>query len=144
MQEPALCGPRSRAVNSRARLLFPNRIVNAADFKVEALPPDTWFTVFGQNLGDAARWTSSNTFTLRGASVTVCAMPAAVSYNAWGTGDCVSPTITVDEKVAAVLSSGGVEAGLCQLNFLVASGSSAESQLTISTSPHVYTLSVAP
>jgi uncharacterized protein (TIGR03437 family) len=212
-----------------------NGVVNAADLKVEALPPDTWFTIFGQNLGSAASWTNTNTFTLGGAGVTVCGMPAAVSYNsgplvtngvtgwqinaltedavagqtscpvvvtvdgqastpvtvsiasgilelfssessagslplithadyslvgpssaglvpaqpgeaviAWGTGDCVSPTITVGGKVAAVLSSGRVEAGLCQLNFLVPSGSSGESQLKISTSPNVYTLAVAP
>jgi uncharacterized protein (TIGR03437 family) len=48
---------------------------------VEALPPDTWFTIFGQNLGAAAQWTSPNTFTLGGAGVTVCGLPAAMSYN---------------------------------------------------------------
>jgi uncharacterized protein (TIGR03437 family) len=212
-----------------------NGIVNAADLKVEALPPDTWITIFGQNLGSAAQWTDVNTFTLGGASVTVCGMPAAVSYNsgpvvsngvtgwqlnaltpdavagqtscpvvvtvdgeastpvtvkiasgilelfsvassggslplithadyslvgpsnaglipaqpdeaviAWGTGDCLSPAITVDGKAAPVLSSGRVQPGLCQLNFLVPSGSTGESQLKISTSPNVYTLSVAP
>ena len=212
-----------------------NGIVNAADFEVEALPPDTWFTIFGQNLGSAAQWTNVNTFTLGGASVTVCGMPAAVSYNsgpvvnngvtlwqlnaltpdavagqtacpvvvtvdgqastpvtvniasgilelfsfasagsslpvithadyslvgpssaglipaqpgeaviAWGTGDCVSPSITVDGKAAPVLFSGSVQTGLCQLDFLVPSGSSGESQLQISTSPNAYTLSVAP
>ena len=212
-----------------------NGIVNGADFQVEALPPDTWFTIFGQNLGSAAQWTNANTFTLGGASVTVCGMPAAVSYSsgpvtsngatvwqlnaltpdgvagqtscpvvvtvdgqasapvtvniasgilelfsfasagsllpvithadyslvgpssaglipakpgeaviAWGTGDCVSPAITVEGMAAAVFSSGSAEAGLCQLNFLVPSGSSGESQLKISTSPNAYTLSVAP
>jgi uncharacterized protein (TIGR03437 family) len=63
---------------------------------------------------------------------------------AWGTGDCSSPAVTVNGNGATVLSSGRVEAGLCQLNFLVPSGSSGESQLKISTSPNVYTLSVAP
>ena len=58
-----------------------NRIVNAADLKVEPLPPDTWFTIFGQNLGAAAQWTTPNTLTLGGASVTVCGTPAAISYN---------------------------------------------------------------
>ena len=220
---------------STAPSISSNGIVNAADLKVEALPPDTWFTIFGQNLGSAAQWTNANTFTLGGASVTVCGMPAAVSYNsgpvvsggvtswqlnaltpdaiggetscpvvvtvdgqvstpatvniasgilelfafassggslplithadysevgpssaglipaqpgeaviAWGTGDCLSPTITVDGQVAPVLSSGSVEAGLCQLNFSVPSGLSGESQLKISTSPNVYILSVAP
>jgi uncharacterized protein (TIGR03437 family) len=211
-----------------------NGIVNAADLKVEPLPPDTWFTIFGQNLGSAAQWSNANTFTLGGAGVTVCGIPAAISYNsgpvaangvtgwqlnaltpdavagqascpvvvtvdgqastpvtvniasgilelfnfassagslpvithadyslvgpssaglnpsqpgeaviAWGTGDCLSPAITVDGKAAPVLSSERVEAGLCQLNFLVPSGSSGESQLKISTSPNIYTLSVA-
>jgi uncharacterized protein (TIGR03437 family) len=212
-----------------------NGLVNAADLKVEALPPDTWFTIFGQNLGNAAQWTNANTFTLGGASVTVCGIPAVVSYNsgplvsngvtgwqlnaltpdavagqtscpvvvtvdgqasppatinigsgimelfsfasngvslpeithadyslvgpgsaglipaqpgeeviAWGTGDCSSPAITLNGNVAAVLSSARVGPGLCQLNFLVPIGASGESQLKISTSPNVYTLSVAP
>jgi uncharacterized protein (TIGR03437 family) len=63
---------------------------------------------------------------------------------AWGTGDCLSPAITVNGKVAPVLSSERVEAGVCQLNFSVPSGSSGESPLKISTSPNVYTLWVAP
>jgi len=212
-----------------------NGIVNAADLKVEALPPDTWFTIFGQNLGSAAQWSSPNAFTLGGAGVTVCAMPAAVSYNsgplaangatawqlnalmpdavsghtscpvvvtvngqastpvtvniargilelfsfassglslpvithadyslvgptsaglipaqpgeaviAWGTGDCVTPAITVNGNVAPVLSSLRVEAGLCQLNFMVPGGSTGETQLKISSSPNVYIFSVAP
>ena len=212
-----------------------NGVVNAADLKVEALPPDTWITIFGQNLGSASQWTNPNTFSLGGAGITVCGIPAAVSYNsgpvasngvagwqlnaltpdgvagqttcpvvvtvngeastpvtvkiasailelfsaassegslplithadyslvgpssaglipakpgeeviAWGTGDCLSPAITVDGKAASVLSSARAGAGLCQLNFLVPSGSSGESQLRISTSPNVYTLWVAP
>jgi uncharacterized protein (TIGR03437 family) len=56
-------------------------IVNAADFKSESLPADTWFSIFGQNLGSAAQWTTSNTFTLGGASVSVCGTPAEISYN---------------------------------------------------------------
>jgi uncharacterized protein (TIGR03437 family) len=62
----------------------------------------------------------------------------------WGTGDCLSPTITEDGQAAPVLYSGMEEAGLCQLNFLVAGGASGGSQLKISTSPNVYTLWVAP
>jgi uncharacterized protein (TIGR03437 family) len=214
--------------------------VNAADLEAEALSPGTWFAVFGQNLGSAAQWTNANTFALGGASVTMCGIPAAVSYNsgrvvtngatgwqlnaltpdgvagqtscpvvvtvdgqavapvtvnigsgilelfsfassggslpvithadyslvgpssaglipaqpgeaviAWGTGDCLSPTVTVDGNVAPVLSSERVEAGLCQLNFSVpllsaALGSGGESQLKISSSPNAYTLSVSP
>lgn len=48
---------------------------------MEALPPQTWFTIFGQNLGSAAQWTNANTFTLGGASITVCGLTAAISYN---------------------------------------------------------------
>jgi uncharacterized protein (TIGR03437 family) len=62
----------------------------------------------------------------------------------WGTGDCSTPTVMVSGKAANVIFSGRVETGLCQLNFLVPSGSSGEDQLKISTSPSVYTLSVAP
>ena len=200
-----------------------NGIVNAADLKVEALPPETWFAIFGQNLGTAAQWTNANTFTLGGASVTVCGLPAAISYNsgpsatgwqlnaltpdavagqtvcpvivtvnqqasapvpvnvasgimelfsdgslplithadyslvgpsspaqpgetviAWGTGDCVSPSITVNGNAALVLSSARVNPGVCQLNFLIPAGSNGDSQLKISTSPNVYRLSVTP
>jgi uncharacterized protein (TIGR03437 family) len=210
-----------------------NGIVNAADFKSEPLPPDAWFTIFGQNLGSAARSTSANTFTLGGASVSVCGTPAAISFNsgpvgtngvpgsqinalmpdsvagqtscavvvtvdgqasapvpvsiasrilelfnftssagtlpvithadyslvgptsaglipartgetviAWGTGDCSTPAVTVGGEPAAVIFSGRVEAGLCQLNFQVPTGSSGEEQLKISTSPNVYSLPV--
>jgi uncharacterized protein (TIGR03437 family) len=62
----------------------------------------------------------------------------------WGTGDCLTPTITVDGSAASVLSSGRAEAGLCQLNFSVPSGSNGDTQLKMSTSPNAYTLSVAP
>jgi uncharacterized protein (TIGR03437 family) len=210
-----------------------NGIVNAADLEAEALPPGTWFSIFGQSLGTSAQWTNANTFTLGGAGVTVCGIPAAISYNsgpvitdgatnwqlnaltpdgvagqtscpvvvtvngqevapvtvniasgilelfnfqssggslpvithadyspvgpvstglvpaqpgetltAWGTGDCVSPTITVAGNAAPVLSSARVEAGLCQLNFSVPAGSGGNSQLKISTSPNAYTISV--
>jgi uncharacterized protein (TIGR03437 family) len=212
-----------------------NGVVNGADFKSEALSPETWFTIFGQNLGSAAHWTAANTFTLGGASVSVCGAPAAIAYNsgpllkngltlwqlnalmpdavaghatcpvvvtvdgqasapvtvriasailelfsfmssagslpsithanytlvgpisaglvpaqpgeaitAWGTGDCSTPTVTVSGAAATVIFSGQVEPGICQLNFRVPSGSSGDAQLKISTSPSVYTLSVAP
>ncbi len=225
----------ARSPLSAGPLISPNGVVNAADFQVEALPPNTWFTIFGQNLGAAGKWTNVNTFTLGGASVTVCGIPAVLSYNsgpvaangstgwqvnaltpdaiagqtsclvavtvdgqtsqpatvsvasgilelfrfassggslpvithadyslvgpstaglipaqtgeaviAWGTGECSSPAMTVGGEVAHVLYSGMVEAGLCQINFLVPTGLSAESQLTMDTSPNVYTLSVAP
>jgi len=212
---------------STAPSISSNGIVNAADLKVEPLPPETWFAIFGQSLGSAAQWTNANTFALGGASVTVCGLPAAISYNsgpvvgsgatgwqlnaltpdavagqtscpvvvtvngqasapatvniasgilelfsvaslplithadytlvgpaspaqpgevllAWGTGDCLSPAITVNGNPAAVLSSGRVDPGLCQLKFFVPNGSSGESTLKISTSPNVYNLSVTP
>ena len=212
-----------------------NGIVNAADFRVEPLPPDTWFAIFGQNLGSAAKWTAPDTLTLGGANVSVCGIPAALSYNsgpvvtngmtswqinaltpdalagqttcpvvvtvdgqaspavivdiasgimelfgfppaagtlpvithanytpvgpgsaglvpaqpgeevvAWGTGDCSTPTITVGGQAATVIFAGSVEAGVCQINFLVPSSSNGEEQLTISTSPNAYLLAVAP
>jgi len=62
---------------------------------------------------------------------------------AWGTGDCSTPIVTASGETATVIFSGRVEAGLCQLNFLVPSGSSGQSQLKISTSQGLYTLSVA-
>jgi uncharacterized protein (TIGR03437 family) len=58
-----------------------NGVVNGADFRSETLPPGAWFTIFGQNLGDAAHWTTPNTFTLGGAGVSVCGLQAAISYN---------------------------------------------------------------
>ena len=56
-------------------------VVNAADFRVEPLSPGAWFSIFGQNLGSAGQWTSADTFTLGGASVSVCGVPAQISYN---------------------------------------------------------------
>ena len=61
----------------------------------------------------------------------------------WGTGDCSTPTVTVSGRAAKVLFSGRVQGFVCQLNFVVPSGASGEDQLKISTSPSVYTLSVA-
>jgi uncharacterized protein (TIGR03437 family) len=58
-----------------------NGIVNAADFQAEPLSPDAWFTVFGQNLGAAGVWSSPTTTAVGGASVSVCGLPAYVSYN---------------------------------------------------------------
>jgi uncharacterized protein (TIGR03437 family) len=212
-----------------------NGIVSAADLTVEPLTPGSWFTIFGQNLGNAAQWTNPSTLTLGGAGITVCGTPATISYNsgpvvgnfatswqvnaltpesvagqtscpvvvtvngqasppvtvsigsgilelftfassggslpvithsdyslvgpgsagltpakpgetviAWGTGNCVSPAITVDGASAPVLYSGMVEAGLCQVNFQVASQARGQSQLRLSTSPNTYTLAVTP
>lgn len=61
--------------------ISPGGIVNAADFQGEALAPGAWFTIFGQNLGAAGVWSSSETTVLGGASVTVCGLAAAISYN---------------------------------------------------------------
>ena len=58
-----------------------NGIVNAASFQVAPLSPGTWFTVFGQNLGVAGQWADANATTLGGAEVSVCGMPAVISYN---------------------------------------------------------------
>ena len=56
-------------------------VVNGADFKSEALSPGDWISILGQNLGKTATATSANTVTLGGASVSVCGLPAALSYN---------------------------------------------------------------
>jgi uncharacterized protein (TIGR03437 family) len=56
-------------------------VVNAADFQAEPLSPGAWFTIFGQNLGAAGQWSSPDTTVLGGASVSVCGLPAAISYN---------------------------------------------------------------
>jgi uncharacterized protein (TIGR03437 family) len=210
-------------------------VVNGADFQVEPLGPGTWFTIFGQSFGQAGQWANPNTFTLGGASVSVCGLSAAVSYNsgpvttsgvtgwqlnalmpdavagqtscpvvvtvggqtsqavtiniasgimelfgfpssagslpiithpdyslvgpnsaglipakpgetviAWGTGDCSIPSLTAGGESAAVVFSGRVSPGLCQLNFAVPSGLSGENQLRISTSPNPYVLWVSP
>jgi len=210
-------------------------VVNGADFQVEPLGPGTWFTIFGQSFGQAGQWANPNTFTLGGASVSVCGISAAISYNsgpvttsgvmgwqlnalmpdavagqtscpvvvtvggqtsqavtiniasgimelfgftssagslpiithpdyslvgpngaglipakpgetviAWGTGDCSIPSLTAGGEFAAVVFSGRVSPGLCQLNFVVPSGLSGENQLRISTSPNPYVLWVAP
>jgi uncharacterized protein (TIGR03437 family) len=57
-----------------------NGVVNAADFQAEPLSPGAWFTIFGQNLGAAGQWSSTNATVLGGAGVSVCGLPAAVSY----------------------------------------------------------------
>lgn len=56
-------------------------VVNGADFKSEALSAGAWISVFGQYLGQAATWSSANTVTLGGASVSICGLPAVLSYN---------------------------------------------------------------
>ena len=71
----------SSALVSITPSIMPNGLVNAADFKSEPLSPDAWFTIFGNCLGQAAQWTDPNTFSLGGASVSVCGFPAAISYN---------------------------------------------------------------
>jgi uncharacterized protein (TIGR03437 family) len=56
-------------------------VVNAADFKSEALSAGAWISILGQNLGQAETAASVNTVTLGWASVSVCGMPAVLSYN---------------------------------------------------------------
>lgn len=61
--------------------ITPNGVVNGADFKAEPLSPGAWFTIFGQNLGQAGQWATPNTFRLGGATVSVCGSPAVISYS---------------------------------------------------------------
>lgn len=56
-------------------------LVSAASFRDIPLAPGSWFTIFGQNLGDAGTWSGPETATLGGARVTVCGQPAPISYN---------------------------------------------------------------
>ncbi len=59
---------------------------------------------------------------------------------AWGTGDCAAPAISVGSASAAVIFSGRVAPGLCQINFSVPNGLSGANTLQISTSTSAYTL----
>lgn len=61
--------------------IAPGGAVNAADFRADTIAPGSWFAVYGQNLGRAAVWTDVNTTSLGGAAVTLCAVPAALSFN---------------------------------------------------------------
>ncbi len=56
-------------------------IVNGADFKSETFSPGAWVSIFGQNLGAQAEWTSASTTELGGSSVSICGLPAVLSYN---------------------------------------------------------------
>jgi uncharacterized protein (TIGR03437 family) len=56
-------------------------VLNGADFKSEALSAGAWISIFGQNFGQSATATAANTFTLGGASVSVCGIAATLSYN---------------------------------------------------------------
>jgi len=56
-------------------------VVNAADFKSEAFSPGAWISILGQNLGGAETATAANTRALGGAAVSVCGIPAILSYN---------------------------------------------------------------
>ena len=55
-------------------------VVNAADFKSEALSAGAWISILGQNLGQAETAASVNTVTLGWASVSVCGMPAVLQF----------------------------------------------------------------
>lgn len=63
---------------------------------------------------------------------------------AWGTGDCVKPTVTVAGSAAIVAFAGRAGPGLCQFNFVVPSGVTGGTDLRVSTSSTRYTLWVAP
>jgi uncharacterized protein (TIGR03437 family) len=56
-------------------------IVNGADFKSEAFSPGAWVSIFGQNLGANEAWTTASTMELGGAGVSICGLPAVLSYN---------------------------------------------------------------
>jgi len=56
-------------------------VVNGADFKSETFSPGAWVSIFGQNLGANEAWTTATTMELGGASVSICGLPAVLSYN---------------------------------------------------------------
>ena len=59
---------------------------------------------------------------------------------AWGTGNCLSPVISVGGKSAAVQFAGRVAPGVCQINFAVPAGLAGASALRFSTSSGQYSL----
>ncbi len=63
---------------------------------------------------------------------------------AWGTGDCVTPAVTVAGSAAIVAFAGQAGPGLCQFNFVVPHGVTGGTDLRVSTSPTRYTLWVSP
>ena len=91
-------------------------VVNAASFD-NRLAPNTWFTVFGDNLGAAGR--DGSTTSLGGASLTVCGIPAVINFNS-GQGQLNS------------LVPSGTPLGQCPVVATVNGRFSAPSNLTIS------------
>ncbi len=77
----ALWPSRAAAALRFSPLISPQGIVSGTNFNIEAIPPGMWFTIFGENLGSAGTWTSENTVKLGGATVSVCSLPAVISYN---------------------------------------------------------------
>ena len=78
----------------------------------------------------------------------VALVPVAAKPNetviAWGTGDCLTPGVTVGGTRATVAFSGRVAPGLCQINFVVPNSPTGSNQLNMSTSPNIYSLWVSP
>ena len=56
-------------------------VVNAASFLQVPLAPNTWFSVFGANLGTIESAKDISTTVLGGATITVCGIPVALNYN---------------------------------------------------------------
>lgn len=210
-------------------------VANGANFRTEALSPGAWISISGKNLGRAGTAPDTTTLRLGGASVSICAVAAVLSYNsgpvtangstgwqinalvpdgiggqkscsvvvivdglasqpatvaiqsgvmelfgfpssagplpiithadyslvgppsanlkparpnetvvAWGTGDCSAPSVTVGRAPAAVVFSGRVAPGLCQINFTIPDIPAGLNSLSMSTSPAAYALWVSP
>lgn len=121
------------AAGETAPLFAAAGLVNAANFKSEPLSPGTWFTIFGQNLGKAGQWSGANTVALGGASVSVCGLPAVISYNSgmavtngvaqWqlnalmpdGISASVCPVVVTVDGVASLPVSANVAPGILEL-----------------------------
>jgi len=63
---------------------------------------------------------------------------------AWGTGDCSDPATAVGGLPAIVVYAGRSSPGVCQFNFIIPASAVGSATLTLSSSPHTYTLAIAP
>ena len=93
-------------------------IQNAGDLQSETLSPGTWTAIFGQNFGDAGKWTDVNTQVVGGARVFFCGIPAVVSFNSgpvtangtptWQLNALVPAGVTLQTTCPVVVTAGGL------------------------------------
>lgn len=102
-------------------------VVNGATFKATSLSPGAWISIFGQNLGQAAAWNGDpNMFSLGGASVTVCGIPATLSLNSgptptgWQVNAIMPDGVAGQEVCPVLLTVNGVDSQ--PVNVAISSG----------------------